>query len=79
MSREDEASHRGVTNARTRLERDDLLRRAGRRRPAAANRRRADRRMPIPTRFITTISGVILRANVGTLSTVMIGNTDSTM
>ena len=46
---------------------------------AAADRRRAESRIAIPTRFITTIIIVILRAKVDTLSTLMIGNTDSTM
>ena len=42
-------------------------------------RRPAESRIPIPTRFIATIIIVILSANVDTLSTLMIGNTDSTM
>ena len=46
---------------------------------AAADRWRADSRIPIPTRFIATTISVILSANVDTLSTWMIGNTDSTM
>ena len=45
----------------------------------AAARRPAESRMPIPTRFIATTIKVILRANVDTLSTLMIGNTESTM
>ena len=46
---------------------------------AAAERWPADSRIPIPTRFIATTIIVILRANVDTLSTLMIGNTESTM
>src|SRR5438067_3955734 len=42
-------------------------------------RRRAATRMPTPTRFITTIVAVILNANVATLATWMIGNTESTI
>ena len=38
----------------------------------------AERRMPIPIRFIATIVIVIFIANVDTLSTLMIGKTDST-
>ena len=46
---------------------------------ASADRRRAAARMPMPTRFITPMSSTILNAKVNTLSTLMIGNTDSTM
>ena len=35
--------------------------------------------MAAPTMFMTTITDVILSANVATLSTLMIGNTDSPM
>src|SRR5215813_12069840 len=45
---------------------------------AAADRWRAVTRMAAPTRFVATIISVILSANVDTLSTLMIGNTDST-
>src|SRR5437870_13815277 len=49
------------------------------RRASHTRRRRDATRMPTPTRFITTIVAVILNANVATLATAMIGNTESTM
>ena len=45
----------------------------------SAARRRAAARIPIPTAFAMTITRVILSANTATLSTLMIGNTDSAM
>jgi hypothetical protein len=46
---------------------------------SAAARRRAETRMPMPTRFIAPMRRTIFNAKVDTLSTLMIGNTDSTM